>query len=49
MQINKYFILFFDPDKFDISSKSTYNNSKGLSFGDTVGKNLFIGFTYLYC
>ena len=38
IQINKYFILLFDPDKFDISSKSTCNNSKGLSCGDTVGK-----------
>ena len=49
LQINKYFILLFDPDKFDISSKSNCNISKGLSFGDTLGKNLFIGFTYLYC
>ena len=49
IQFNKYFILLFDPDKFDISSKSACNNSKDLSFGDTIGKNLFIGFTYLYC
>ena len=30
------FILLIDPDKFDISSKSTCNNSKGISFGDTI-------------
>ena len=49
IQINKYFILLFDPDNCDISSKSTCNNSKGLSFGDFIGKNYFTGFTYLYC
>ena len=43
IQINKYFILLFNPDNFDISNKSTCNNSKGLSFGETTGKNLFNG------
>ena len=47
IQINKFFILLFEPDKFDISSKSTCNNSKGLSCGDTIG-NFFLSVLHIY-
>ena len=45
---NKYFILLFDPDKFDISSKSACNNSKGLSFGKNLLGKIFLSVLHIY-